>query len=501
MNHIIAQPLELRPALPTIEGNVDYQEYRRQLLRIHELLLHGGAEADFVRAALAHWRAQTTTPLPKLSLTQQQKFQLHSRRALRCNIARTLLGESLRGMSCRLADSPLLQWFCQIDQLDAVRVPSKSTLDRYAHWLPAGQFDAVIHALLQRAGVAATATAPQPLGLAEAQDLDHYFVDTTAAKANIHFPVDWVLLRDATRTLMKATVLIRRQDLMQRMRPPAEFLTAMNRLAIQMTHARRKADSQKQRKAVLRQMKKLLRVVRDHAQRHRDRLDEGWRETEWTRAQAEQVLRRLDGVLAQLPAAIQQAHERIIGERPVANAEKILSLYEPDVHVLVRGKAGAEVEFGNTLLLGELPSGLIVDWQLYRDQAPADSRLLSASVRRVPAARGGRAVAAVTGDRGFDSAANTRWLASENITNAICPRAPAELAERLRDEEFCQSQRRRGQTEGRIGIFKNQFLGRPLRAKSFGHRQESVAWGVLTHNLWVLARLPQAAEPAHRAAA
>lgn len=501
MNAILTHQSEFRPALPTIEGNVDYQEFRRQLERIDQLLDTGGVEADFVRASLAHWSAQTTTPLAQLNIHQQQRFQQHSVRALRCNIARTLVAESVRGFSCRLADSPLLQWFCQVDQLDTVRVPSKSTVDRYAHWLPAARLDAVIHPLLQRAGLAATDTTPQPLDLAEALELDTYFLDTTAVKANIHFPVDWVLLRDATRTLMKATRLIRREGLVQRMRPPAEFLTAMNRLAIQMTHARRKADSKRQRKAVLRQMKKLLRVVRDHAQRHRDLLEERWRDTDWTHAQAAQVLRRLDNVLAQLPAAVEQAHERLIGERPVANADKILSLYEADAHVLVRGKAGAEVEFGNTLLLGELPSGLIVDWHLYRDQAPADSRLLRDSIARVQAARGGRAIQAVVGDRGFDSAANTRWLEGAGIRNAICPRAPAVLTERLHDAAFCQQQRRRGQTEGRVGIFKNQFLGRPLRAKSFGHREESVAWGVLTHNLWVLARQPQASAATAREAA
>jgi hypothetical protein len=35
-------------------------------------------------------------------------------------------------------------------------------------------------------------------------------VDTTALKANVHFPVDWILLRDATRTLMKAVTLTTR---------------------------------------------------------------------------------------------------------------------------------------------------------------------------------------------------------------------------------------------------------------------------------------------------
>ena len=61
-------------------------------------------------------------------------------------------------------------------------------------------------------------------------------------------------------------------------------------------------------------------------------------------------------------------------------------------------------------------------------------------------------------------------------------------------------QQRRSQTEGRIGILKNQFLGRPLRVKGFAHRELAVTWGVLTHNLWVLARLPQAAELLQEAA-
>ncbi len=39
------------------------------------------------------------------------------------------------------------------------------------------------------------------LELSEPIDMDVYFVDTTCLKANIHFPVDWVLMRDATKTL------------------------------------------------------------------------------------------------------------------------------------------------------------------------------------------------------------------------------------------------------------------------------------------------------------
>jgi hypothetical protein len=50
-------------------------------------------------------------------------------------------------------------------------------------------------------------------------------------------------------------------------------------------------------------------------------------------------------------------------------------------------------------------------------------------------------------------------------------------------------QRRRAQTEARISILKQGFLGRPMRAQGFAHRELALAWGVLTHNLWMLARM------------
>jgi hypothetical protein len=59
----------------------------------------------------------------------------------------------------------------------------------------------------------------------------------------------------------------------------------------------------------------------------------------------------------------------------------------------------------------------------------------------------------------------------------------------MKGPKFARLQRRRAQTEGRIGILKQGFLGRPMRAKGFERRGLALAWGVLTHNLWMLARL------------
>jgi hypothetical protein len=477
---LIPFPQHLRPPLPTIEGNVDYRQLRDQLLRIDQLLLHSGVEKRFVAEMVATWAQRGKD----VSVRAQLNYQLHTHRALRCNILRTLLQEDFRGFAVRLADSPLFQHFCGLGEIDRVVVPGKSTLQRYAHWTDRATLDQLINELVAQAH-----SAPKTLGLAQPVDLDACFLDTTCVEAHIHYPVDWVLLRDATRTLMKAVELIRGQGVRHRMEAPAVFIRRMNRFCIEMTHTPKKADGQRHRKKVLRKMDRLVGTVRAHARRYRQLLDAQWQRTEWSRAQADQVLRRLDGVLDQLPVARAQARQRIIREQPVANEKKILSLYEPAIRVIVRHKAGAEVEFGNTLLLGESRQGLIIDWELFEATAPQDSRLVVNRIDRIEQNLRIQ-LKEVGADRGFDSERNQQQLAQKNIYNGICPRMPQQLKQRMGSWKFVRLQRRRSQTEGRIGIFLHNFLGEPLRCKGFPHRQLAVGWGVLTHNLWVLARLP-----------
>lgn len=477
---IIPFQAPLPQVLPTIEGNVDYRELRDQLLRIESLLVQSGLETLFLQKDLARWLGRHH----KVSAKAQQNHQLHSQRALRCNVARLLLKEDYRGFAARLADSPLLQYFCLVSQIDVIKVPSKSTLQRYDRWWPEAEVRALIGQLLNLG-----AADPERLHLSEAVDLESAFLDTTCLKASIHYPVDWVLLRDATRTLMKAVALIRTQGLKHRIQEPESFLTRINRLCIQMTHASRckqAAQSRRQRKQTLRQMDRLVGTVRNHARRYRQLLDERWQQTPWTRPQAEQVLRRIDQVLEQLPQARRQARRRILDEQPVPNEDKILSLYEPEVRVIVRHKPGADVEFGNTLLLAENPQGLIIDWELFRQSAPADSRLLPRSLGRMEQVYGPQ-LKALAGDRGFDNELNRIGLHLDGIYNAVCPRCPRQLKKRCRSWKFKRLQRRRAQTEGRIGILQNVFFS-PLRSKGFDHRELTVTWTVLVHNLWVLAR-------------
>ena len=99
----------------------------------------------------------------------------------------------------------------------------------------------------------------------------------------------------------------------------------------------------------------------------------------------------------------------------------------------------------------------------------------------------------VWGDRGLTSKMNSTMLQRRNIGDGFCPRDVSELSDKLANEEgFREGLKRRAGTEARIGIFKNVFLGRPLLAKGFAHRELAVGWAALTHNLWVVARAAEA---------
>jgi len=184
------------------------------------------------------------------------------------------------------------------------------------------------------------------------------------------------------------------------MSDPRKFIRDINKRSIEMTHCRRVKDGKKKRKKVLSKMKQFCQVITNHAFVHQGLLEKRWEETKYSQKQAQQILNRINCVLEQLPEAIRQAHERIIGKRQIPSKDKILSLYEADIHVIVRGKAGAEVEFGNTHLLAEQKEGLILDWKVLKDISKGDPSLMRDSLKRVET-NSGKKPDVVIGDRGF----------------------------------------------------------------------------------------------------
>lgn len=495
MIQITFQPY-LRPALPEIFGCKDYRDERDLFIRIDEILSRSGIEREFIELSVQ----QKQLCLEKMSAAQADSFHQGCIMALRGNIGRILKKLPHREFCKLLPDSTLLRWFIGIERLDGIKAYAKSSSDRFAHWLDEESLQYINQRLISMLAHGDHDEGLN-LNLAENLDFEEIFFDSTCLKADIHFPVDWVLLRDLTRTLMKATVIIRREGLKHRMpQEPLAFLSDMNSLVMKMTASSRVKDSKRKRKAVLREMKTLAKRVVRHTHKHLELLEERREETALTQGRCDHLKSRLKTILDQVDPAIKQAHERIIGGRKLKNEDKILSLYDADINVIVRGKASAQVEFGNKLWLGETRQGLIADYLLEKDQT-SDSKHVLPAVARLKEEQS-LPIKSVWGDRGLDSATNARQLKSLEIYNGLCPKNVTEFQSRLKQEpQLGPGLKRRASTEARISIIIGKFMGDKPRAKGFKHRQMMVGWAVLAHNLWVLARQKQAPPDQSQAAA
>ena len=177
----IALQLPLRPAFPNAYGPVDFQEYRKIYQQIDQILVQSNVEMTLIAKALSENDRKATEHNVAWFLS-----------GFRCAIARKLCKMPLREFIIRLADSNFLQWFTHCGDYGLVPPCSKSTLERFEKMYDLSELENLIDSM--------TLGAAEPredlrLGaLNQALDLEDVFADCTCVKANIHYPVDWVLL-------------------------------------------------------------------------------------------------------------------------------------------------------------------------------------------------------------------------------------------------------------------------------------------------------------------
>lgn len=231
----------LRRAIPQVHGCKDDQDQERLLDRVDVILRVSGVERAFVGLSL-----QALDARGKVSATQAQRHAIQSERAIRCTVLKHLLGIDYRELSVRLAQGDLFRWFCHLPPFEKVRVPGKSTLQVYGTWLEHEAMEQVLGKLRE---VLADEDRAREIGLENEMDLSTAWIDSTCLPANIHFPTDWVLLRDAVRTLVKSIMVVQNHGLKLRMPKPESFLATINAQAMAMSAAgRRKPGGKKERK-------------------------------------------------------------------------------------------------------------------------------------------------------------------------------------------------------------------------------------------------------------
>jgi len=396
---------------------------------------------------------------------------------LRVLLVQVIEGLSLRETVVRVDDSPGLR---QFTRLGARSMMDFTTLCKLKNTIRPETWKQINRHLARHAVRAERITG------------DALRLDTTAVEANIHWPTDSSLLWDSYRVLARWIEQAREFDPALvgagRLHPRRAKREALS-IARKAAKRRQNAEALK---PLYRSLLGRVEAICDWAHRIekalRSRLTSD-RYSEWKRAHAQALLEEVGAWHPLARRVLDQAQRRVLRGESVPNDEKLFSLFEPHTELLVRGKAGKDIEFGHMIQIQQVREKFITDYEVYAKK-PAEPALVA------PALASHRALFGadprqLTADKGYyESMEALRRLERRIAVVSIAKKGARTAAETAREHEplFRHAQAFRAGIEGTISFLKRVLrLGRCLN-KGWEHFTATVGMTVFAHNLVVLAR-------------
>lgn len=311
-------------------------------------------------------------------------------------------------------------------------------------------------------------------------------LDTYVIEANIHYPTDTSLLADGIKVITRAVTQVKKAGLAQKARF-VNHARKVKRILSGISRVVRERVSLTSPKLV-KVKNKLLELAREVVAQGKGVQMHAEAETEKSDRKVARAVSLLRQWLEQTEKVIEQTEAVLRGQTHLPR--RLVSLFDPGAHPIVRGKARSPVEFGRKVLLGETDKGILTTYRVLEGN-PADSTLLRPGVkghRRLFRRR----LRAVTGDRGFQSWANEEWLEGQGVRQIALPfrgRADRDRREYERQPWFRRLIRFRAGSEGRVSLLKRVFgLDRSLMRGNPG-AGIWVGQGIFAYNLWQAARI------------
>jgi len=299
--------------------------------------------------------------------------------------------------------------------------------------------------------------------------------DTTVVEASIHYPTDSSLLWDSWRVTAR---LLRRAR--ERCRYPLLHRfhdTKVKGLHLFVTRYV-KSSSKRRQRAVRTKFRKLVGRVR------------------WIVGIAESfcadvagtsdlellgIAKALGDVLPSIQTVIATAERAGVRGEKVPAGERVFSIFEPHVELIVRGKRSKPVEFGHKIVLSQVREKFISNFQVLETQEP-DNELTEPAVDEHKEIFGTHPDA-VAGDKEMNPRAEKRAALGTKVKVLAIPRRLKDWA----DEGMVEWQRFRAGIEGTISVLKRAFRLARCLFRGFRHFASAVGLSVVCHNLVLLA--------------
>jgi IS5 family transposase len=381
------------------------------------------------------------------------------------NILRTLVvmhaeGLSLRDAVVRIADSPFL---CDFLRLGPRGMMDFSFVDKCFNAIEPETWQQVNDVLARQA--------------AEEGIIDPSTIrtDTTVVEANIHYPTDSSLLWDSWRVTAR---LLRRAH--KRCRYPLGHRFHDKKVKGLHLFITRyvKSPSKSRRRAVRSKFRTLLERVRWIAGIAESFCAEV---TGTTDVELLGIGEELRGFLPSIHTVVETAERAGLRGEKVPASERVFSIFEPHVELIVRGKRATPVEFGHKVVLTQVRQKFISNFQALEAQEP-DNSLTE------PALDGHKEIFGThpdvaAADKGMNPRAEKRAELEAKVKVLAIPRRLKDWA----DEGMVEWQRFRAGIEGTISVLKRAFRLARCLFRGFKHFASGVGLSVVCHNLVILA--------------
>jgi IS5 family transposase len=324
------------------------------------------------------------------------------------------------------------------------------------------------------------------LGLEDGKKLR---ADTTVVETDIHHPTDNTLLWDSVRVVTR---------LVERLREllPAGVcgFTNRTRSARRRMQQIQRMTSKERGRSQVGKYRQLIGITEQVVAEARGMLQKTQkvRVGDWLTEITIQSLRReIQHYVGLADRVINQSRRRVLEGQPVANAQKVFSIFEPHTDLIKRGKILKDIEFGHKVFLAESACGLITQYRVL-DGNPSDQDQVKAALDRHQKTFR-RCPELWSLDRGFFSEKNVALCQHAGVKIVCVPQCGGKKTPEREAYEnspvFKKGQRFRAGIEGRISVL---FRGRGMKRCLAEGRQRFellVGAAVLANNLMVIAQL------------
>ena len=408
-------------------------------------------------------------------------FCYTSEMLLRLELCRIIEGDSLRGIVVRVDDSRRLRCFTRI--YDGPMM-GHTTLCELRNAIQPETWKDLNH-VLGKAAVERELITGEKLRL-----------DTTAVETNIHHPTDSSLLWDCYRTLgrlievardMNADAVGTKRVHLKRAKKLATKIARNGRSRGRKTKEQRAKELKPLYKRLIAEVERILEWSVEIAD-HLDRRRKAPRHAGLEQFFAESLIEELRDVEALTKRVLWQAIERTIDGRQVPNEKKLFSIFEPHTELLIRGKAGKDIEYGHMIQIQQVGEKFITDYEVF-EKKPAEPALVRPALASHEALFGDLPLC-IAADKGYWSKRELAEVFDKIEVVSIPKKGRRNDAEREREHDplFRHGQMFRAGVEGSISFLKRVLnLGRCL-TEGWKHYVATVGATIFAHNLLVLVR-------------